>query len=97
MNIEEKNFTTYSRIGSRATYGLVILDLVKNNKNIIVIPADTSTSAGLDRLKKQFPENYIDVGISEQNSISEQNCSELFRIGDALPSIELVRTLRLYG
>lgn len=69
MNIEEKNFITYSRIGSRATYGLVILELVKNNKNIIVIPADTSTSAGLDRLKKQFPENYIDVGISEQNLI----------------------------
>ena len=57
MNIEEKNFITYSRIGSRATYGLVILELVRNNKNIIVIPADTSTSAGLDRLKKQFPEN----------------------------------------
>ena len=31
--------------------------------------ADVSTSAGLDRFKKQFRESYLDVGISEQNMI----------------------------
>jgi len=69
MKIDEKNLVTYSRIGSRATFGLVILELTKKNKNIIAISADTSTSAGLDRLKKQFPNNFLDVGISEQNLI----------------------------
>jgi len=69
MKIEEKNFKTYSMIGSRATFGLIILELAKKNKNIIAITADTSTSAGLDRLKKQFPDNFLDVGISEQNLI----------------------------
>ena len=69
MKIEEKNFKTYSMIGSRATFGLIILELAKKNKNIIAISADTSTSAGLDRLKKQLPDNFLDVGISEQNLI----------------------------
>ena len=69
MKIEEKNFKTYSMIGSRATFGLVVLELAKKNKNIIAISADTSTSAGLDRLKKQLPNNFLDVGISEQNLI----------------------------
>jgi len=60
MKIDEKNLVTYSRIGSRATFGLVILELTKKNKNIIAISADTSTSAGLDRLKKQFQvRNYL--------------------------------------
>ena len=58
MKIEEKNFKTYSMIGSRATFGLIILELAKKNKNIIAISADTSTSAGLDRLKKQLPNNF---------------------------------------
>lgn len=69
MKIDEKNSVTFSRIGSRATFGLVLLELAKKNKNIIAISADTSTSAGLDRLKKQLPDNFIDVGICEQNLI----------------------------
>ena len=69
MKIDEKNSVTFSRIGSRATFGLVLLELAKKNKNIIAISADTSTSAGLDRLKKQLPDNFLDVGISEQNLI----------------------------
>ena len=69
MEIDEKNSVTFSRIGSRATFGLVLLELAKKNKNIIAISADTSTSAGLDRLKKQLPDNFLDVGISEQNLI----------------------------
>ena len=69
MKIDEKNSVTFSRIGSRATFGLVLLELAKKNKNIIAISADTSTSAGLDRLKKQLPDNFLDVGICEQNLI----------------------------
>ena len=36
---------------------------------MIVVTGDVSTSAGLDRFKKNHKDNYIDVGIAEQNMI----------------------------
>ena len=65
----EKNIKLWSSLGMRATFGLIALDLVKKNPNLIITTSDVSTSAGLDRFKNQFPENYIDVGIAEQNLI----------------------------
>ena len=59
----------WSRIGSRAAYGMAALELGKNYNDLILLTGDTSTSAGLDRFKKTFPEKYLDVGIAEQNMI----------------------------
>lgn len=59
----------WSVIGSRATFGMSILEMAKIEKNFLVLTADVSTSAGLDRFKRTFPERYIDVGIAEQNMI----------------------------
>ena len=70
MEINEKQIFLWSKLGSRATYGLTILELAKKiENNLLVVTADTSTSAGLERFKKKYPENYFDVGIAEQNSI----------------------------
>ena len=68
MIIDEKSSRLWSLIGSRATFGLTILELGKKN-NLMVLTADTSTSAGLDRFKKTFPEKFLDVGVAEQNLI----------------------------
>ena len=68
MIIEEKNSKMWSMIGSRATFGLTMLELGKEN-DLMVLTADTSTSAGLDRFKKTYPEKFLDVGIAEQNLI----------------------------
>ena len=62
-----KNFKKFSLIGQRASFGLICLEMVKSNPNLIVLTADVSTSAGLDRFRKTLPDQYIDVGISEQN------------------------------
>ena len=59
----------WSIIGPRATVGLAALDLAKNIKNLMVLTCDVSTSAGLDRYRKTFPEKYLDLGIAEQNMI----------------------------
>jgi transketolase len=59
----------WSRIGSRAAYGMAALELGKNYDDLILLTGDTSTSAGLDRFKKTFPEKYLEVGIAEQNMI----------------------------
>ena len=69
MQITERDIGMWSKIGSRATFGLAMAELGKTVDNLMVLTADTSTSAGLDRFKKAFPEKFQDVGISEQNMI----------------------------
>ena len=48
-----------------------LLELVKKNKNLIMLTSDVSTSAGLDRFKSHYKNNYLEIGISEQNMIPE--------------------------
>ena len=69
MKINSSTLKMWSRIGSRAAYGMAALELGKEYDDLIVISGDTSTSAGLDRFKKTYPEKYLDVGIAEQNMI----------------------------
>ena len=67
--IDQKKIKTYSLIGARATFGMHALDLVKENPNLLILSGDVSTSAGLDRFRKQYPNNYYEIGIAEQNLI----------------------------
>ena len=82
MEVNEKNIKLWSTIGPRASLGLGILDLAKNNKELIVVTCDVSTSAGLDRFRKTLPEQYIDLGIAEQNMIGVSTglASENFKV-----------------
>ena len=36
-------------------------------ENLMILTCDVSTSAGLDRYRKAFPDKYLDLGIAEQN------------------------------
>ena len=67
ITINERNIKTWSLIGQRATFGLICLDLIKTNNKLMILTSDVSTSAGLDRFRKNYPNNYVDVGIAEQN------------------------------
>ena len=69
IEINERNIKIWSTIGPRATLGIASLDLVKQFEKFIILTSDVSTSAGLDRYRKNFPDNYLDVGIAEQNLI----------------------------
>ena len=69
MKIEEKDIKMWSVIGSRATFGIAALEIAKKNKNLITLTCDVSTSAGLDRYRKVLPDQYVDLGIAEQNMI----------------------------
>ncbi len=69
MIINERNIKMWSTIGSRATFGLAAFDLAKSVDNLMVLTCDVSTSAGLDRYRKTYPEKYLDLGIAEQNMI----------------------------
>ena len=69
MKISERDIKMWASIGARATFGIAALEIAKKNKDLIVVTSDVSTSAGLDRYRKTLPNQYIDVGIAEQNMI----------------------------
>jgi transketolase len=70
MNIiNERNIKIWSTIGARATLGIAALELAKTMDSLMVLTCDVSTSAGLDRYRKTYPEKYLDLGIAEQNMI----------------------------
>ena len=47
-----------------------MLELGKENKNIVVFDADLSTATKTNIFAKEFPERFYDMGIAEQNMIS---------------------------
>ena len=67
--LNKANFKIWSRLGMRATFGVAALELGNTVDKLMVLTGDVSTSAGLDRFKKKFPDKYLDVGIAEQNLI----------------------------
>ena len=69
MIIKDRDIKMWSTIGARATVGIAALELAKQIDNLMVLTCDVSTSAGLDRFRKTFPEKYLDLGIAEQNMI----------------------------
>jgi transketolase len=64
-----KKIKLWSSLGQRAVLGLELMEIAKEDENIMVLSADVSTSAGLDRFRKKYPEKYVEIGIAEQNMI----------------------------
>ena len=63
MLVNDRNIKMWSTIGSRATFGVSALELAKKIDNLMVLTCDVSTSAGLDRYRKTYPEKYLDLGL----------------------------------
>jgi len=67
--ITEKENRNWSRMGSRATFGIAILLLAEQEENLMVLSADLGKSSGLDRFCNAYPAKFLNVGIAEQNMI----------------------------
>ena len=67
--INSETVKNWARMGQRAVYGQVLLDLAEEHPKLIAMSADLGNSSGLDRFKKRFPSRFINVGIAEQNLI----------------------------
>lgn len=59
---------TYSRLGqSGSIFGLKILELKEKGNDIYALSSDMSTVAGLNRFQQKYPNEFVNVGIAEQN------------------------------
>ena len=63
MDINNKKAT-------RQSYGEALLELGKENENIVVFDSDLSTATKTDLFAKEFPNRFFDMGIAEQNMVS---------------------------
>ena len=52
---------------TRESYGEALLELGKENENIVVLDADLSSATKTALFGKEFPDRFINVGIAEQN------------------------------
>jgi transketolase len=69
FEITQSNARQWSRLGSRGVFGQAILAVAEHHPEMMVISADLSNSSGLDRFKKTYPDQFLNVGIAEQNMI----------------------------
>ncbi len=52
---------------TRESYGEALLELGKENNNVVVLDADLSTATKTNLFAKEFPERFFDMGIAEAN------------------------------
>ncbi len=54
---------------TRQSYGEALLELGRENPNIVVLDADLSSATKTNIFAKEFPNRFFDVGIAEQNMV----------------------------
>lgn len=57
------------KIPTRNGYGKGLVELGKDNPNVVVLSADLTESTRSHYFKEKFPERFIEVGIAEQNML----------------------------
>ena len=57
-------------ISTRDAYGQTLVELGKENPDIVVLDADLSKSTMTHFFAKQFPERFFDCGVAEQNMVT---------------------------
>lgn len=68
--MENYNAKLMAMVGQSASiFGLALLEMASQRDDIVVLAADQSTPAGLDKFKTTYPERFYNVGIAEQNMI----------------------------
>jgi len=70
IEINKLNARIYSKLGqSGAAFGVGLIEALNTSADIIVLSADMSSTAGLDRFKTMNPNLFYNVGIAEQNLV----------------------------
>ncbi len=61
---------TWSRLGQRGTFfGVAMLEIAEQMEKLKLLTADLSLLSGMERFIKSYPNQFLNVGIAEQNMI----------------------------
>lgn len=81
MQLNTKIAHIYSRLGQRgAIFGMGVTDIAEKDDRFIVLTADLATLSGLERYQRLYPQQFLNIGIAEQNmlGIAAGLCAEEF-------------------
>ena len=65
-----KRFIPTGKIDTRSGFGKGLLEVARENDNIVGLCADLTGSLKMDAFKKEFPHRFYEAGIAEANMIS---------------------------
>lgn len=69
MNFDRQTVRTLSFLGSCGSFGQAFEEIAKENSNIVVLTADLCSFSGLTRFAENFPNQFYNIGIAEQNML----------------------------
>ena len=70
MEINKLRAKIFSNMGEPASiFGIALMEQMKIRNDIMVLSADMSNYAGLDKFRRMYPYNFINMGIAEQNMV----------------------------
>lgn len=70
MNITKGLVRSWSRLGQRGTFfGVALPELAKQRDDLMVVTADLAQLSNLNRFAEQYPDQFLNVGIAEQNMV----------------------------
>ena len=59
----------WSMLGMRGVFAMRMAELAKDHPELVVLTADLGQLSGLDRFKSEYPQQFINAGIAEQNLV----------------------------
>lgn len=82
MEASKKNIRTWSMLGQRGcAFAQALPEIASARRDVVAVTADLSLFSGLERFRTTFPDQFVNVGIAEQNMIgvaaglaAEGNC-----------------------
>ena len=63
------NMNLDNKIATRESFGKALVELGKENKDVVALTADLAGATKTSLFEKEFPDRFINVGIAEQNMI----------------------------
>ncbi len=101
MEVKKTSIRAWSRLGQRGSvFGIMMPELASKSDKIKLVTADLSILSGMERYIKEYPNQFLNVGIAEQNMIGiaaglamEGNCvfASTYASFIAVRSLEQVR------
>jgi transketolase len=70
IEFNQKNIKRWMMKGTRNAYGAFLTEMAAFHPELFAITADFTKSSGLAKFKERYPNQFLSVGIAEQNMIS---------------------------
>ena len=66
---EQKDDTIFTKTSLRKAFGAGLIKAAQRDRNVVALSADLADSVGFGGFREQLPDNYVEVGIAEQNLV----------------------------